>query len=102
MKNENFTFRTWVMLFNDLFFIAPVNLIDEETPDTSKWVTLAKIRRVSDSSFEYSINGNSDFMPEFNDGKILTDTAETTDMAMYQVEEALEAIYPVNEEPEEP
>ena len=41
-------------------------------------------------------------MPEFNDGKILTDTAETTDMAMYQVEEALEAIYPVNEEPEEP
>lgn len=102
MKNENFKFRTWVLMFNDLFFIAPTNLIDEDTPDTSKFVTLAKIKKTGDNEHTSFIYGNTDFLPKFNEGKVDIQVKETADQAMLLIEESLEAAYPVNVEPEEP
>ena len=88
------------MMFDSLFFIAPLNLIDEDTPDTTKFVTLAKIKKISDSQFDYNVYGNKDFLPKFNNGEVLTGSAESADSSMFNIEEALEIVYPVNEEEE--
>lgn len=98
MKNTNYKLRTWAIIFDTTVFLAPTDLIDEDTPDVTKFVTLAKVRKTNKDEFTYSVFGNSDYMPEFNEGKVLTGTSPTRHDAMIAVEDALEQVYPVNEE----
>lgn len=45
MKNTYFKFRTWVYVLDTYTFMYPANLLDEDTPDTTKFNVLAEIKK---------------------------------------------------------
>lgn len=96
MKNVLYKYRTWVLMFDSMFFIAPIDLINVNTPDTSKFVTLAKVKKTNENEYTYEIYGNKDFLPDFNSGNVFVGTETSADQAMIEVENVLEVDYPVN------
>lgn len=89
MKNTYFKFRTWVYVLDTYTFMYPANLLDEDTPDTTKFNVLAEIKKTDRNEYTYSIYGNTDYFPEFNNGKVKVGTSDTVEDAMAMVEDEL-------------